>query len=122
MMRDTIMGFLAGINRLGKVRPAPAFLGMGQSGRLSPQFFSQLLTRLRPGQVYELMCHPGAPANEETIDERIRAYHDWDLERRTLCDAQTQIDLATHNVRLIGYRHLQLTREGMRICPEEIRK
>jgi len=29
--------------------------------------------------------------------------------------------LATNNIRLIGYRHLQTTREGLRVRTEEIR-
>ncbi len=119
LMRDGIMAVLAGINRLRMVRAAPGFLGMSESGRLSSQFLSQLLPKLRPGRIYELMCHPGSPATGETVDERILSYHDWDLERRTLSDPQTKVELARHNIRLIGYRHLRITPEGLRVYPQE---
>jgi gamma-glutamylcysteine synthetase len=53
-------------------------------------------------------------------DKRLLAYHDWELERQTLSDPALKMALATNNIRLIGYRHLRTTREGLRVRTEEI--
>ena len=120
MLRDGIMSVLSLINRFHMPHSAPIFLGMGESGRLSQQYMSNLLPKLRPGRVYELMCHPGIADIEEVKDSRLLAYHDWERERQTLSDPTLKMALATNNVRLIGYRHLQTTREGLRVRTEEI--
>jgi len=119
LLRDGIMSVLAQVNRFRIPRAAPGFLGMGESGRLSPQYLSNVLPTLRSGQVYELMCHPGMFDLEEVKDKRLLTYHDWELERHTLCDPTLKTVLAANNIRLIGYRHLQATREGLRARPEE---
>ena len=119
LIRDGIMSVLAQINRFRMPYAAPVFLGMGESGRLSQRYLSNVLPTLRSGQVYELMCHPGIADLEEVKDKRLLAYHDWELERRTLSDPALKTALATNNIRLIGYRHLQTTGEGLRAKPEE---
>ncbi len=120
LLRDGIMSVLSQINHFRIPHAAPIFLGMGESGRLSQQYMSNLLPKLRSGRVYELMCHPGIADLEEVRNKRLLAYHDWELERQTLSDPTLKTALATNNIRLIGYRHLQTTREGLRIRPEEL--
>lgn len=120
LLRDGIMSILAWLNGYRMPHPAPIFVGMAQSGRLSPRYLSHLLATLRPGRIYELMCHPGIDAPDEIKEERLLAYHDWEQERRTLCDPALKASLAAHNVRLIGYRHLRSTTEGLRATHEEI--
>ena len=119
LLRDGIMSVLAQVNRFRMPCAAPGFLGMGESGRLSPQYLSNVMPTLRSGQVYELMCHPGMFDLEEVKDKRLLTYHDWEQERQTLCDPTLKTALAANNIRLIGYRHLQATREGLRAIPEE---
>jgi len=119
LIRDGIMSVLAQINRFRMPYAAPVFLGMGESGRLSQRYLSSVLPTLRSGQVYELMCHPGIADLEEVKDKRLLAYHDWELERHTLCDPALKTALAASNIRLIGYRHLRTTGEGLRVRPEE---
>jgi len=119
-LRDGIMSVLSQINRLHMPQAAPIFLGMGESGRLSQRYLSNLLPKLRPGRVYELMCHPGIADLDEVQDKRLLAYHDWEIERQTLTDPTLKTALANNNIRLIGYRHLQTTQEGLHIRPEEI--
>lgn len=118
-IRDGIMSALAQVNRFRMPYAAPVFLGMGESGRLSQRYLSSVLPTLRSGQVYELMCHPGMADLEEVKDKRLLAYHDWGLERRTLCDPALKTVFATSNIKLIGYRHLQATKEGLQVRPEE---
>lgn len=119
LIRDGIMSVLAQINRFRMAYAAPVFLGMGESGRLSQRYLSSMLPTLRSGQVYELMCHPGMADPGEVKNKRLLAYHDWELERRTLSDPELKKALAANNIKLIGYRHLQPTKEGLRVRPEE---
>ena len=119
LLRDGIMSVLAQINRFRIPHATPVFLGMGESGRLSQRYLSSMLPKLRPGRVYELMCHPGRIEPEAAKDKRLLAYHDWELERHTLCDPTLKATLAANNIRLIGYRHLQITGKALRIKPEE---
>ncbi|OYY94855.1 MAG: hypothetical protein B7Y41_04675 [Hydrogenophilales bacterium 28-61-23] len=120
LIRDGIMAVLAQVNRRKMSNEAPVFVGMGESGRLSRRYLANLLPKLRPGRVYELMCHPGIAAPEEVKDKRLLEYHDWELERQTLSDPTLKTVLAANNIRLIGYRHLLTTREGLQVRPEEI--
>lgn len=120
LLRDGIMSVLAQINRFRMPCAAPIFLGMGESGRLTQRYLSTRLPRLKPGRVYELMCHPGMDNPGEVKDKRLLAYHDWERERQTLSDPALKTALATCNIRLIGYRHLQATKDGLRARPEEI--
>ena len=120
LLRDGIMSALSLVNRFRKTHAAPLFLGMGESGRLSQRYLTNLLPKLRAGQFYELMCHPGIAGLEQVKNKRLLGYHDWELERQTLTDPTLKTALAAHNIRLIGYRYLQATREGLRVRPEEI--
>ncbi|CAH1087214.1 carbohydrate deacetylase [Candidatus Nitrotoga sp. 1052] len=120
LLRDSIMSALTLMNRFHMAHAVPIFLGMGESGRLSQRYLSSRLPKLKPGKVYELMCHPGMADPGEVKGRRLLAYHDWELERQTLSDPELKKAFATNNIRLIGYRHLLTTREGLRVNPEEI--
>jgi predicted glycoside hydrolase/deacetylase ChbG (UPF0249 family) len=118
LLRDGIMAALSMLNRLYRPTATPVFLGMGESGRISPQYLQRLLIRLKPGNIYELMCHPGLVDNEGVAGKHLRAYHDWDLERRTLIHPRLGMALLAGNIRLIGYRHLWVTRERLHVIEE----
>jgi len=120
LVRDSIMSVLAIVNRFRMPYAAPIFLGMGESGRLTQRYLSSQLPKLKPGRVYELMCHPGIADPEKIKDKRLLAYHDWELERQTLSDPALKTALETNNIKLIGYRHLQTTEKGLRARSEEI--
>jgi predicted glycoside hydrolase/deacetylase ChbG (UPF0249 family) len=79
---------------------------MGQSGHLSAGYLQRTLPKLHPGKVYELMCHPGYYDRNEIQDPRLPAYHDWDLERTTLCEPGLDTLLEANHIELIGYRAL----------------
>src|SRR5438067_2291957 len=56
---------------------APRLLGLNESGRLTLGYFQRVLPKLRTGQAYELMCHPGYLEVAQICDARLLAYHDW---------------------------------------------
>lgn len=95
--------------RLG--RPAPRLFGTAAGGRLDEAALARVLRALRPGEVGELVCHPGEGRPEGRLSERALAYHDWDGERRALCSPAFGAMLERAGVRLVGYRHLRI-RDG----------
>lgn len=106
LIRDTLMKGLAVLNHGRMDRPAPVFLGMAESGRLSLAALRGLLPRLRPGGVYELMCHPGFRVDAEIDNPQLFAYHDWEGELAALTSPETRELLNKHGIRLIRYRDL----------------
>jgi predicted glycoside hydrolase/deacetylase ChbG (UPF0249 family) len=107
ILRNGIMVGLGLLNGRTRTPPPIAFLGMGESGRLGADFMGWKLPALRPGRVYELMCHPGYGAHSETQDARLLDYHDWEGELALMTHPDTRALLAQHSIRLIGYRHLE---------------
>jgi chitin disaccharide deacetylase len=107
-VRDAIMKTLEIVNRRQIKGPAAHFLGMETSGRLTPDYLEQGIPRLRAGEVYELMCHPGEFDAQEISDARLRGYHDWEGELRTLTDPAVREVLHRHGVHLIGYRNVEI--------------
>jgi len=110
-VRDAIMKALEIVNGRSVKVPAAHFLGMEASGRLTLQYLEQSIPALRPGQVYELMCHPGELDAQEATDPRLLSYHDWEGELRTLTNPAVRELLRSHGVHLIGYRDVEV-RDG----------
>lgn len=108
LIRDTSMKILGVLNHRRLKKPTTRFLGMGESGRLSLPYLKQRLTKLIPGQVYELMCHPGHYDANEINDTQLLNYHDWEGEFDALTNTLLQDILHENKIRLIGYRHLQI--------------
>jgi predicted glycoside hydrolase/deacetylase ChbG (UPF0249 family) len=102
---------LAALNRGHLVHPAPAFLGMAESGRLNLVTLRTLLPRLQPGGIYELMCHPGFRVDTEIDNRQLFKYHDWEGELAALTSPNARALLDSHGIRLIGYRNLD-SRDG----------
>jgi predicted glycoside hydrolase/deacetylase ChbG (UPF0249 family) len=84
----------------------PQFVGLPVSGRLSLDYLRGLLGRLQPGLTYELMCHPGRDPADPAVEPRLRAYHDWDGERRLLLSDEFRELIEVAGVHLVGYRDL----------------
>ena len=78
-----------------------------QSGRLDPAYFEQTIPRLQPGEVYELMCHPGYRDPEEVGDPALLAFHGWDEERELLTGPGLRTLCAARGVRLVRFRDLE---------------
>jgi predicted glycoside hydrolase/deacetylase ChbG (UPF0249 family) len=113
VVRGAIMGALEAINRRHDGATRARFLGLETSGRLDLGYLERTLPRLRKGDVYELMCHPGEFDAGEVTDPHLRRYHDWEGELRTLTSPSARELLRRHGVRLIGYRQLEI--RGVRL-------
>jgi predicted glycoside hydrolase/deacetylase ChbG (UPF0249 family) len=85
------------------------FLGMSVSGRLSLPYLERWIPRLRKGNIYELMCHPGRFDPMEITDPDLQAYHDWQGELDVLTHPSLRDLLDAHGTRLIGYRDIAAT-------------
>lgn len=108
VVRDILIKVVGIFNRPRLTNPAARFLGMGESGKLSMEYLERILPKLKPGHIYELMCHPGYFDANEINDSRLLNYHDWKREFDTLTNPAVQDMLYRCRIRLIGYRHLQI--------------
>lgn len=106
-IRDTLMKGLAALNEGSLEHPAPAFLGMAESGRLGLADLQAMLPGLQPGGVYELMCHPGFRVDAEIDNPRLFDYHDWEGELAALTSPEARTLLESHGIRLIRYRDIE---------------
>jgi predicted glycoside hydrolase/deacetylase ChbG (UPF0249 family) len=112
-VRSGIVKTLAAINRSSKKEPELEFLGFGQSGRLTLSYLTKLLRDLRPGRIYELMCHPGYEQGVDSGFAHLRQYHDWDLEVQTLTSPVIREVCEEEQIELIGYRDIdRIVRES----------
>ena len=91
---------------------------MGPSGKLDLAYLERQVPRLCAGRVYELMCHPGHFDAREIRDPRLRRYHDWEGELRTLTSPAVRELLRRHAVRLVGYRHVAVGDDGLTVPRE----
>ncbi len=85
-------------------RRPPLFLGFLDGGRLDSDRLLRLLAVLRPGRVYELMCHPGWAPQEPEI--RAWKYH-HEGELAALTSPAVRAALAARSVRLCSFRDLR---------------
>jgi chitin disaccharide deacetylase len=107
LVRDTAIKWLEARNVRRLKVPAPFFLGMRASGKLTERDIARNLESMRPGRVYELMCHPGYLEPDNVAAKELRSYHDWEQEMDALCSASVANRLAQAGVRLINYRDLE---------------
>jgi len=118
LVRDALIKITGMYNHRFRRLPCARFLGMGISGRLNMEYLKQLLPGLRPGSIYELMCHPGICDRNEITDARLLRYHDWNGERETLTKPEVQDMLEYYGIRLIGYRNLKLQGDRLIASPD----
>ena len=114
--RTLLMGAMALVDRGVDTAPSqPLFIGLGRSGRLDRAYLEARLARLRPGKVYELMCHPGTFDPAQITDPRLLAYHDWEGELALLCGEAFSDLCAASGIALTHYRALATTGD----CPPD---
>jgi len=94
--------------RLSGARPAGRgrlrFLGFTEGGRLTQTRLHRLLRTLRPGRIYELMCHPGFAPHEPDL-QGWNYHHEQEL--RALTSALIRSEIAARGVRLISFSSLR---------------
>jgi predicted glycoside hydrolase/deacetylase ChbG (UPF0249 family) len=83
----------------------PLLIGVNRSGRLDMQYLRWRLATLRPA-TYELMCHPGWSDPAAMEHPKLAAYHDWELELRTLTSAEFSRLLRARAIALVSYADL----------------
>ncbi|WP_347987155.1 ChbG/HpnK family deacetylase [Methylomonas sp. AM2-LC] len=105
LVRNILMQGMASINQWHITRPMPIFLGLGSSGKLTIQYLDKLFATLKPGQTYELMCHPGYFAADEIIHPQLIAYHHWEQELALLQSAELQNLYDKFGIFLGRYHH-----------------
>lgn len=106
MVRDLALRLLAWRACRNASHPAPRFLGLADSGRLDGAALQRTLARLRPGQIHELMCHPGRFEPQEITDPALLRYHRWQAELDALTAPGLREALRSRGIALIGYRDL----------------
>jgi predicted glycoside hydrolase/deacetylase ChbG (UPF0249 family) len=104
LMRSSAIALLAFTTR-DETR-APRLLGIARSGKLRAADLRSILRRLRPGIVYELMCHPGYVDAAAAKHRGVAAYHHWEQELRLFLGQEMQDELRRFSVELIGFRDL----------------
>jgi len=119
LTRDTLMKMLGMFNSRYLTSPAVLFLGMGKSGRLNLAYLKQKLPKLKPGRVYELMCHPGHYDANEVCNPRLLNYHDWEGELNTLTSPNLKELCRKHNIRIIGYKDVKLQEGQLMVVTKE---
>jgi hypothetical protein len=117
LARSAIVNALAASVRGRLRRPVARFLGLEASGRIGREDLDAMTSNLNPGEVYELMCHPGDPDHTEVTDPRLRSYHDWGRELAALTDPEVRLMLEARGIRLVGYRDIDVA-EG-RLVPRD---
>ena len=105
MIRAAILKSFAFLNSRKICDPAN-FIGFGQSGRLNESYLVGLIRSLKPGLIYELMCHPGYGADVPKEADQLRAYHNWNLEMQTLTSSIIGSVCKEEDVRIISYRDI----------------
>jgi predicted glycoside hydrolase/deacetylase ChbG (UPF0249 family) len=105
VMGSTILRLLWMIGRRRGAGPAKRrslrFLGFQDGGRLDPVRLRCLLDRLRPGGVYELMCHPGFTPDEPDVQSW--AYR-HEVELRALTSPSIRSEIAARGIRLCNFK------------------
>ena len=76
------------------------FLGFHDGGHLDQQRLLRLLRSLRPGQQYELMCHPGLPPKEPDI-QRWSYHHATELQ--ALTDPLVRTEIKNRAIQLCSF-------------------
>jgi hypothetical protein len=111
LLRGGIIRVLAAVASRRASRPSAHFIGLECSGRIGLDDLDAMTADLRPGHVYELMCHPGRLDPAEVTDRRLLHYHDWEGELAALTDPKARALLEQRGVRRIGYRDIEI-RDG----------
>jgi predicted glycoside hydrolase/deacetylase ChbG (UPF0249 family) len=107
LLRNLVIGGMALANPAD--RGQPLFIGLSRSGRLDLDYLKARLAGLRPGSVYELMCHPGLFDPAQITDPHLLAYHAWEGELTLLCGQAFRDLCETYGIELINYRSLVTT-------------
>jgi chitin disaccharide deacetylase len=105
LLRNTLMQAMQTINQPRLKVQTPIFLGLSRSGKLNYGYLETIFSKLKPGEIYELMCHPGRFDPSEISDPRLRSYHDWDGELTLLQSPRVHALYEKFGIRLSHYQN-----------------
>jgi len=105
-VRNLLLQAMEILNRPRLKAEQALFIGLGRSGKLDLAYLKSLFARLKPGQAYELMCHPGHFDPAEIKDERLLAYHAWESELALLTSSAFKDLCEEYGVKIVNYRSL----------------
>jgi len=94
--------------------PSPRFLGFHEGGRLNPENLEGILEALKPGRVYELMCHPGFTPEEPGIRSWNYGHH---TEFKTLTSPEVRSLITARRIRLCSFADLSDGLYGLKHHP-----
>lgn len=97
--RNLILVLLVLLNRRFKTNNCIRLIGSGMSCKLSLGHLEMCFKKLKGGQTYELMCHPGYYDKKEIEDLNLVRYHSWEEELRLLTGEPMERLLQKYNVK-----------------------
>lgn len=106
LVRNTLIQAMHAIDRTKHKSPTPILLGLSRSGKLDYSYFETLFPKLKPGESYELICHPGRFDPSEISDTKLITYHDWEGELALLQSPKIRDLYAKFDIRLSHYQNL----------------
>ena len=105
LLRNTLMQAMQAINQPRLKVQTPIFLGLSRSGKLDYDYLETIFSNLKPGESYELMCHPGRFDPREITDLRLKSYHDWSRELALLQSPKVHALYEKFGIRLSHYQN-----------------
>lgn len=105
LLRNTLIQAMQSINQVRIRAQTPVFLGLSRSGKLDYDYLKMIFSRLKPGESYELMCHPGRFDSSEITDPRLKSYHDWSGELALLQSPKVLALYEKFGIRLSHYQN-----------------
>ena len=106
VMRNAILQALGTMNVAAENPCRISCIGIGHSGKLDLDYLRKLFSRLQPGNVYELMCHPGYFDPAEIRDRNLISYHAWDAEQALFIGSGFHALCSEYGIRLRRFRDL----------------
>jgi predicted glycoside hydrolase/deacetylase ChbG (UPF0249 family) len=106
IVRNSVIQVLGSMSSTSGEASRVSCIGVGRSGRLDLGYLRKLFVRLKPGTLYELMCHPGHFNPAEIVDSQLIDYHAWDAEYALLTGDGMRGLCEEFGIRLMRYRDL----------------
>jgi predicted glycoside hydrolase/deacetylase ChbG (UPF0249 family) len=113
LLRSLVLQSLASLNQTRAASVTPLFLGLGTSGKLNLAYLQTVFAQMKPGGVYELMCHPGLYDPAEINDARLLAYHAWEAELALLTGPALRDLYQEYGIGIVNYRNIQSSTDNI---------
>lgn len=105
LVRNSLMQAMQVFNQHRLKVHRPLFLGLSRSGKLDYNYLETIFSRLKPGETYELMCHPGHLDPDEILNPKLHSYHQWEMELTLLQSSKLHTLYERLGIRLSHYNN-----------------